>query len=155
MEKLLHDAEGLLVRVRRRADDCDGRGVSEKLCELLIRRIRVRHPLILSIALMPALAAGCQRPARLAADLVITNARIWTGDALQPDANAVAVLGDRIVEVGSSRAIERWRGSATTVIDAEGRRVLPGFTDAHVHLIAGGTARDNANLKDAATPAGL
>ena len=102
---------------------------------------------------MPALTVGCQRPARLAADLVITNARIWTGDAVQPDANAVAVVGDRIVEVGSSRAIDRWRGSATTVIDAEGRRVLPGFNDAHVHLIDGGTALDNVNLKDAATPA--
>ena len=93
------------------------------------------------------------RPARLAADLVITNASIWTGDALQPDANAVAIVGDRIVDVGSSREIDRWRGAATTVIDAEGRRVLPGFNDAHVHLIDGGTALDNVNLKDAATPA--
>jgi predicted amidohydrolase YtcJ len=50
------------------------------------------------------------RPARLAADLVITNARIWTGDALQPDANAVAVVGDRIVEVGSSQEIDRGAG---------------------------------------------
>ncbi len=96
---------------------------------------------------------GCVRPARLAADLVITNARIWTGDALQPDANAVAVVGDRIVDVGSSREIDRWRVPATTVIDAEGRRVLPGFNDAHVHLIDGGTALDNVNLKDAQTPA--
>lgn len=102
---------------------------------------------------MPALAVGCLRPARLAADLVITNARIWTGDALQPDANAVAIVGDRIVDVGSSREIDRWRVPATTVIDAEGRRVLPGFNDAHVHLIDGGTALDNVNLKDAATPA--
>jgi predicted amidohydrolase YtcJ len=102
---------------------------------------------------MPALAVGCVRPARLAADLVITNASIWTGDALQPDANAVAVVGDRIVDVGRSREIDRWRGAATTVIDAEGRRVLPGFNDAHVHLIDGGTALDNVNLKDAATPA--
>jgi len=93
------------------------------------------------------------RPVRLAADLVITNASIWTGDALRPDANAVAVIGDRIVDVGSSREIDRWRGAATTVIDAEGRRVLPGFNDAHVHLIDGGTALDNVNLKDAATPA--
>jgi predicted amidohydrolase YtcJ len=96
---------------------------------------------------------GCVRPARLAADLVITNASIWTGNALQPDANAVAIIGDRIVDVGSSREIDRWRGASTTVLDAEGRRVLPGFNDAHVHLIDGGTALDNVNLKDAATPA--
>jgi predicted amidohydrolase YtcJ len=102
---------------------------------------------------MPALAVGCVRHASLAADLVITNASVWTGNALQPDANAIAVVGDRIVDVGSSREIDRWRGAATTVIDAEGRRVLPGFNDAHVHLIDGGTALDNVNLKDAATPA--
>jgi hypothetical protein len=102
---------------------------------------------------MPALAVGCLRPARLAADLVITNATVWTGDPLQPDVNAVAILGDRIVDVGSSREIDRWRAAATTVIDAEGRRVLPGFNDAHVHLIDGGTALDNVNLKDAETPA--
>jgi predicted amidohydrolase YtcJ len=102
---------------------------------------------------MPALAVGCLRPARLAADLVITNATVWTGDARQPDASAVAIVGDRIVEVGSSREIDRWRAAATTVVDAEGRRVLPGFNDAHVHLIDGGTALDNVNLKDAETPA--
>jgi len=96
---------------------------------------------------------GCLRPARLAADLVITNATVWTGDALRPDVNAVAIVGDRIVDVGSSREIDRWRAAATTVIDAEGRRVLPGFNDAHVHLIDGGTALDNVNLKDAQTPA--
>jgi len=102
---------------------------------------------------MPALAVGCVRHASLAADLVITNASVWTGDALRPDANAIAVVGDRIVDVGRSREIDRWRGAATTVIDAEGRRVLPGFNDAHVHLIDGGTALDNVILKDAATPA--
>jgi len=102
---------------------------------------------------MPALAVGCLRPARLAADLVITNAIVWTGDARQPDATAVAIIGDRIVDVGSSTDIDRWRGPATTVVDAEGRRVLPGFNDAHVHLIDGGTALDNVNLKDAETPA--
>jgi predicted amidohydrolase YtcJ len=102
---------------------------------------------------MPALAMGCVRHASLAADLVVTNASVWTGNALQPDANAIAVVGDRIVDVGSSREIDRWRGAATTVIDAEGRWVLPGFNDAHVHLIDGGTALDNVNLKDAATPA--
>ena len=102
---------------------------------------------------MPALAVGCLRPARLAADLVITNATVWTGDARQPDASAVAIVGDRIVEVGRSREIDRWRAAATTVVDAEGRRVLPGFNDAHVHLIDGGTALDNVNLKDAETPA--
>jgi predicted amidohydrolase YtcJ len=112
----------------------------------------VRHPLILTIAIAGAVAAGCSRPARPAADLVITHANIWTGNPRQPEANAIAIVGDRIVTVGGDDEIEAWRGAATTVIDAEGRRVLPGFNDAHVHLIDGGTALDNVSLKDADTP---
>jgi predicted amidohydrolase YtcJ len=102
---------------------------------------------------MGALAAACSRPARPAADLVITRANVWTGNARQPTAGAIAIVGDRIVDVGGPDEIEPWRGSTTTVIDAQGRRVLPGFNDAHVHLIDGGTALDNVNLKDADTPA--
>ena len=83
----------------------------------------------------------------------MTRANVWTGNVLQPEAQAIAIVGDRIVDVGNADAIERWRGLATTVIDAEGRRVLPGFNDAHVHLIDGGTALDNVILKDADTPA--
>ena len=105
----------------------------------------MRHPLILSIAIAGALAVSCSRPARPAADLVITRANVWTGNPLQPAANAIAIVGDRIVDVGGADQIEPWRGPATTVIDAEGRRVLPGFNDAHVHLIDGGTALDNVS----------
>ena len=96
---------------------------------------------------------ACSRPARLAADLVITRANVWTGNPLQPDAKAVAIIGDRIVDVGSADEIERWRGATTTVIDAEGRRLVPGFNDAHVHFVDGGRQLDNVDLKDADTPA--
>ena len=115
----------------------------------------MRHPPILStaFAILAGLAAGCSRPPRMAADLLITRANIWTGSPRQPTANAIAVVGDRIVDVGSADEISPWRGSTTTIIDAEGRRVLPGFNDAHVHLVDGGTALDNVNLKDADSPA--
>jgi len=117
--------------------------------------MRITPPrLVLAIvATASAIALACSRPARLAADLVITNANIWTGNPLQPDAKAIAVIGDRIVEVGGAEEIERWRGTATTVIDAGGRRLVPGFNDAHVHLVDGGRQLDSVDLKDAATPA--
>jgi len=99
-----------------------------------------------------ALAIACSRPARLAADLVITRANIWTGEPLQPGATALAIIGDRVVDVGGADAMERWRGSQTTVIDAEGRRVVPGFNDAHVHFVDGGTQLDSVDLKDADSP---
>jgi predicted amidohydrolase YtcJ len=111
-----------------------------------------RH--VTAIAVMAsAITVACSRPARLAADLVITHANIWTGNPLQPAANAVAIIGDRIVEVGGDDEIERWRGANTTLIDAEGRRLVPGFNDAHVHFVDGGRQLDNVDLKDAATPA--
>src|SRR5215831_17655903 len=105
------------------------------------------------IGVAGCLAAGlhlsCSRSAHLAADLVVTGANIWTGDSRRPTAAAVAVIGGRIVDVGSADAIEPWRGPATTVVNAEGRRLLPGFNDAHVHFVDGGTQLENVDLKDA------
>ncbi|MGH9580977.1 MAG: amidohydrolase, partial [Terriglobales bacterium] len=87
-----------------------------------------------------------------AADLVILNARVWTVDRERPEAEAVAVLGERIVSVGSNDQVKAWRGPRTRVIDAGGLRLLPGFNDAHVHFANGGRQLDKVNLKDAATP---
>ena len=109
--------------------------------------------LALSLPLAALLAVCCSTPQRLAADLVVTGARIWTGNPLQPDAAAIAMIGERIVDVGSDDEVGRWLGPNTTVIDAGGRRVVPGFNDAHVHLIDGGMQIDNVNLKDADSPA--
>ena len=94
-------------------------------------------------------AAGCSRPPQLAADLVITHARVWTGLPSQPDAAAVAIIGDRIVDVGAADAIERWRGPNTTIVDAGGRRVVPGFNDAAVRLVDGGVRLEGVDLRDA------
>jgi hypothetical protein len=98
-----------------------------------------------------ALAGACSRPPRLAADLVVTGAHIWTGDQAQPAAVAVAVIGDRIVDVGAADEIERWRGPNTTVLNADGRRLIPGFNDGHVRFVDGGTALDEVDLTDAST----
>jgi predicted amidohydrolase YtcJ len=98
-------------------------------------------------------AAACSRPARISADLVLTHARIWTGNAQQPSASALAIIGERIVDVGGADEIEHWRGASTQVIDAGFRRVVPGFNDAHVHFVDGGAQLENVDLKDAPTQA--
>src|SRR3954464_15289903 len=114
----------------------------------------IHLPALLAAALsVVGMAGACSRPAHPAADLVVTNANVWTGNPLQPQAMAIAIVGERIVDVGDADAIERWRGPNTTVIDAEGRRVVAGFNDAHVHFVDGGQQLDNVDLKDAATPA--
>src|ERR1700739_4746835 len=87
------------------------------------------------------------------ADLIITNAKIWTVDRSQPVAEAVAVLGDRIVAVGSSTDVDAWHGPHTHIVDAGGKLLLPGFNDAHVHFVSGGMQLTNVQLNDASTPA--
>lgn len=87
-----------------------------------------------------------------AADLIITGAKIWTVDKTMPSAEAVAVLGERIVAVGSSADVDAWRGPHTRVIDAAGKLLLPGFNDAHVHFVSGGKQLDSVQLNDASSP---
>jgi predicted amidohydrolase YtcJ len=87
-----------------------------------------------------------------AADLVIINAKIWTVDATRPEAQAVAILGDRVVAVGSNHEVDAWRGPHTQVMDAGGKLLLPGFDDAHVHFVDGGVSLDAVQLNDANSP---
>lgn len=87
-----------------------------------------------------------QRPA---ADVIITNANVWTVDRNHPTAQAVAILGQRIAAVGSSEEMDAWRGPQTRLIDAAGKLLLPGFNDAHVHFVPGGFQLDQVQLTDA------
>lgn len=67
----------------------------------------------------------------------------------QPAAEGVAVLGNRIFEIGSTKEIKKLAGPNTRVIDANGQLVLPGFNDAHVHFMAGGFQLASIDLRDA------
>ncbi len=103
------------------------------------------------IAMVNVLAAA-QTP-RMAPDLLIVNAAVRTMDSARPTAEAVAVLGHRIVAVGSSADLRSLASAGTRVIDAQGRTLCPGFNDAHVHFLMGGFSLANVNLRDAASPA--
>jgi predicted amidohydrolase YtcJ len=85
------------------------------------------------------------------ADTVVLNARIYTVNARQPWAEALAVGGDKILAVGSAKDIAAYRGPATKVIDAHGRLVLPGFTDCHIHFLDGSLDLQRIQLDDAKT----
>lgn len=93
---------------------------------------------------------GSTAPAA-AASLVLINGRIWTGDPNRPEAEAVAISGDRISAVGSTAEIKAQAGSAET-IDLQGAFVAPGFVDTHVHFIDGGFRLTSVQLRDAKTP---
>ena len=86
------------------------------------------------------------------ADLVLLNGKIWTINDRQPEVEAVAVVGNRIAAVGSTKDIRRWVGTNTKVIDLKGKRVVPGFNDAHVHFLDGGAGLASVQLRDAASP---
>ena len=82
--------------------------------------------------------------------LALVNGRVWTGDPSRPDAEAVAIAGDRIALVGTTDAIRKAAGSAATV-DLQGQFVTPGFVDSHVHFLEGGFRLTSVHLRDAKT----
>lgn len=92
-------------------------------------------------ALAPA-GLGAQR----SADLVLTNGRIYTVDNARPLVSALAVRGGRIVFVGSDAEAKVLGGPGARVIDLHGATVLPGFVDAHAHLLSLGTSLTRVNL---------
>jgi predicted amidohydrolase YtcJ len=93
--------------------------------------------------------------AQIFADTVLLHGKVWTENLQQPEAEAVAILGNRIVSVGSSADMQKFAGPVTKVIDLAGKRVVPGFNDSHVHLIFGGAGLASVQLRDAASQAEL
>lgn len=71
-----------------------------------------------------------------AADLVLTGGRVVTVDDARPEAEAVAMRGDRIVAVGSAAEISGYIGENTEVVDLAGRLVVPGFIESHGHFVS-------------------
>ncbi|MGA7138017.1 MAG: amidohydrolase [Terriglobales bacterium] len=104
---------------------------------------------LLQLGIVIACAFCVLAQTKPAADVIIQNARIWTVDPSRPEAEAVAILGNRIVAVASSPQVDAWRGPNTRVVDASGKRLLPGFNDAHVHFTDGGAQLDSVQLNDA------
>jgi predicted amidohydrolase YtcJ len=83
----------------------------------------------------------------LAPDLILRNGRVATLDPRSPEVEAVAVLGDRIVAVGSDADIRRLAGARTRVIDLRGNRVVPGLMDNHTHYLLGGLDAPEVGVK--------
>ena len=75
------------------------------------------------------------------ADIVVRNARIYTGDRAQPTASAVAISGGIFTAVGDDAAVAGHVGANTRIVDWLGRRVIPGLNDSHMHIIRGATGK--------------
>ena len=83
------------------------------------------------------------------ADLAFVNGKVWTVDDNQTIAESVAILGGKILAVGTSVEIRKLVGPATKVIDLGGKRMLPGFIDNHTHFMTGGFQLQSVDLRTA------
>ena len=90
--------------------------------------------LIIAVWHIVALRAQSDQPF-IGADMIVFNAKITTQNPAQPEASALAVKRGRIYAVGSDAEILSLKDQTTKVIDAEGRRLIPGLDDAHIHVL--------------------
>lgn len=94
-----------------------------------------------------------QQPALRPANLILRNAKVWTLDEELPEAEAVAIRGNRIVKVGSNKDVQDlFSPGYTRVINLRGKLVLPGFIDSHTHFDAAGRLLFGLNLLDVNDP---
>jgi predicted amidohydrolase YtcJ len=87
------------------------------------------------------------------ADKIYVNGKFWMGRGGDSYAEAIALSGEHIIATGTAAEVSSLRTPQTRVIDLGGAFVVPGFIDNHVHFISGGIALQQADLRDARTPA--
>ena len=85
-----------------------------------------------------ALLTASESFAMSSKDLIIVNAKVTTLDRANPVAEAVAIRNGKFLSVGSEQSVRGAAGPDADVIDAKGRRLIPGLIDSHIHVIRGG-----------------
>jgi predicted amidohydrolase YtcJ len=85
----------------------------------------------------------------LMADMVLLNGKIFTVNAVQPWAQAVAIRDGKFIAVGKDEEVKRLIGKETEIIDLQGKLALPGFNDAHLHFANGGLYLIGIDLRPA------
>lgn len=104
---------------------------------------------LLKVFIILCLAAFLSSAQSQTADLILINGRIWTGDAKNSWATAVAVKGDRIIAVGSDASIKKFSRRSTKIEDLGGRFVMPGVNDSHTHFLSAALGMYQVDLTDA------
>jgi len=82
------------------------------------------------------------------ADVVLMNGNIITMDSVQAIAQAIAIKKDRIVKVGTTEEVTSWIGKNTKIINLQGKTVIPGLIDTHIHVADFGKFLTWLDLKD-------
>lgn len=113
----------------------------------MTRIVRVYLCVLLSLGVLSACSK--QEPVlSTGADMVLRNGRVYTVDAERSWAQAVALENGRITFVGSDTGAQQYIGSNTRVVDLDGRMMLPGFQDSHVHPIGAGVEASACDLNE-------
>lgn len=86
------------------------------------------------------------------ADIIITNAVVWTGNNKNPIAESFAINADTILAIGTTQDMLAYQDKDTDLIDVRGKFITPGFIDSHVHLLMGGNSLLSVQLRDASSP---
>src|SRR5215207_7088049 len=107
---------------------------------------RLRRGALVAAALLVAPAAGAQT-----ATLALINGHVVTVDSAKPEAEAVAIAGDRILAVGTTEEIRRLVAPSTRLIDLQGRLAIPGFIEGHGHFTGLGESKLQLDLTTART----
>jgi predicted amidohydrolase YtcJ len=110
----------------------------------------LKRLMLCSIVLLCLITAA---DAQVYPSLMLVHGHVWTENPAQPETEAIAIDGNRILLAGTSAEVLHLAGPSTRVIDLHGRRVVPGFNDAHVHFVPGGQLLAGVQLRDAASQA--
>lgn len=106
---------------------------------------------ILGVLLIPGVsvrATDDSTGSKMAADRVFIEGAIHTMNSDQPRVDAVAIKNGEIIFVGSKEAANDYIGESTVVTKLDGKMLMPGFHDAHAHILAGGISETQCNLQD-------
>jgi predicted amidohydrolase YtcJ len=107
-------------------------------------------------SLMVFCCFSCSKQAKIPADLVLLNGKIFTADVENPSANALAITGNKIAAVlAGDTKIKKYIGDNTEVIDLKGKFATPGIIDGHVHFNNAGSLIIDANLMTVSDEKGL
>src|SRR5262245_63592306 len=125
---------------------------------MFMNQIRTTQTIRACVAILLAVCLAVQQPTdgtpadgqtgSEAADLILHHGFIWTVDESKPQAEAIAVRGDRIIKVGGNEEALALRGEHTRLIDLKGAFVTPGFNDSHVHFASAASFFWNLQLMD-------
>ena len=113
----------------------------------------LRIILLLGITTIAFLSFKKDRSSADAVDLVVLNGRIFTGNEQQPFAEAMAVRKNKIVAIGTTAEIKAMIGTSTKQYQLNGKFVIPGFNDAHIHFLSGSMGLSTVDLNQSKTAA--